>query len=146
MKRLAFDIFIQAPREVVWEVMLTPETYKDWTAAFTEGSYFEGSWNQGESIRFMAPGGSGVVSVIAENRLHEYISIKHLGMIKDGIVDTESESVRSWAPAYETYTFLQTGEATELKVETDTTEDSEAHLAAIWPRALDRLKALCESR
>ncbi len=146
MKRLAFDILIQAPREIVWEVMLTPETYKDWTAALTEGSYYEGSWNQGESIRFMAPGGSGVVSVIAENRLYEYISIKHLGMIKDGIVDTESESVRSWAPAYENYTFLQTGGATELKVETDTTEDSEAHLAAIWPRALDRLKALCESR
>jgi ADP-ribosylglycohydrolase len=38
------------------------------TCPFMEGSYFEESWNAGERIRFLAPDGTGMTSVIAENR------------------------------------------------------------------------------
>jgi hypothetical protein len=27
--------------------MLEPDTYRKWTEAFTEGSYYEGSWDKG---------------------------------------------------------------------------------------------------
>lgn len=58
-----------------------PETFKAWTAEFAEGSYFEGSWNAGRKIRFLVPDGSGMTSTIAESRPHEFISIKHLGIV-----------------------------------------------------------------
>lgn len=101
MKTLHFTTLIHASREAVWNVMFAPETYKIWTAEFSEGSYFEGSWAKGERIRFLSPDGCGMTSVIAENRPHEFLSIRHLGIIKDGVEDTESEEARSWAPAYE---------------------------------------------
>ncbi len=108
MKQLHFSISITAPKEHVWNTMLGPDTYKVWTEPFCEGSYFQGSWEKGERIQFLAPNGSGMISEIAENRLHESISIKHLGYVKNGIEDSDSQEVSSWAPAYENYIYIHT--------------------------------------
>lgn len=145
MKTLHFSTVIHAPRKHVWDVMLGPETFRAWTAAFAEGSYFEGSWGEGQKIRFLAPDGGGLVSMIARNRPYDFISIKHLGYIKDGIDDTESAAVRSWAPAYENYTFLDLGGSTALKVDMDVTPEFEKYMENTWPKALATLKAICEA-
>lgn len=146
MKLLEYSIVIAADRKTAWETMIGPETYKAWTAPFCEGSYFEGSWEAGQKILFLSPGGSGMSSVIDENRLHEFISIKHLGFIKDGIEDFESESVRSWAPAYEKYWFLETPAGTEIRVSLDVEESWADFMNTAWPKALAALKALCEAK
>ncbi len=125
--------------------MLGPETYELWTAEFCEGSYFEGSWNKGDRIRFLAPDGSGMTSVIDENRSHEFISIKHLGYIKNGVEDTESEEVRSWAPSFESYTFSDVGSSTEINVAVEVMPEFKDYMMKTWPKALARLKAICES-
>jgi uncharacterized protein YndB with AHSA1/START domain len=138
------EILIQAPRERVWETMLNSPGYEQWTAAFCEGSRFEGSWETGSTIRFLAPGGNGMVSEIAEHRPAEFVSIRHLGMIENGREDTASEAVRAWAPCYENYTFVDEGGATRVKVEMDVFGGYEAFMSETWPRALARLKALCE--
>jgi len=52
----------------VWEAMLEAEAYKHWTSAFCEGSFCRGSWDEGEKIEFLWPGGDGMSAVIAENR------------------------------------------------------------------------------
>lgn len=144
MKRLRFSVTIQAPRALVWNTVFGAATYRDWTEPFCVGSYYEGSWAAGDRIRFLSPKGSGMSSVIASNRLHEYVSIKHLGFIHDGIEDTESEQVRSWAPAFENYTFADAGAATEIQIEQDITPEYESHMLATWPKALARLKSICE--
>jgi uncharacterized protein YndB with AHSA1/START domain len=146
MKTLHFTTLIQAPRQVVWNTMLERQTYEIWTTEFTEGSTFEGSWNQGERIRFLAPGGSGITSVIEENRPLEFISIKHLGEIKNGVEDTDSAQVRSWAPSYEKYTFSDAGGVTQITVAVDVIPEFEDYMVTTWPKAFAKLKALCESR
>jgi len=146
MKTLRFTTSIAARPAVVWNTMLGAETYRAWTAEFAEGSYFEGSWDEGQKIRFLAPDGQGMVARIAQNRLHEYVSVQHLGVIKDGVEDIESESVRAWAPAYENYAFRDVGGSTEVTIEMDITPDFEEYMARTWPKALAKLKALCETR
>lgn len=146
MPTLRFRIDIYADRAAVWETMLSPDTYRDWTSEFAAGSYFEGSWDEGQRIRFLAPDGNGVSSVIAEHRPREFVSIKHLGMISQGVEDTESEAVRRWAPAFENYTFTDAGESTVVDVEMTVPPEDEPHLAKTWPKALARLKTLCEER
>jgi uncharacterized protein YndB with AHSA1/START domain len=44
MRTLQYSVEIAAPPATVWDVMLAQDTYRDWTSAFAEGSYFEGSW------------------------------------------------------------------------------------------------------
>lgn len=145
MKTLHFTTLIDAPRQAVWDAMLAPESYKAWTAEFSEGSYYEGSWNKGEEIRFLSPEGSGMLAVIAENRPYEFVSIKHLGMVYNGVPDTESDAARSWAPVFENYTFLSVGASTDLRVDVDVLPDWEEFMLDKWPKALAILKQICEA-
>jgi uncharacterized protein YndB with AHSA1/START domain len=144
MNTLQFTITINSPKEKVWRTMLEPESYRTWTAAFAEGSYFEGSWNKGEKIKFLTPAGEGMISIIAENKPFEFISIKHLGIIKDGVEDTESPESKSWAPAFENYTFSERDGATEVKVDMEVAPEFEEFMNSTWPKALARLKEICE--
>lgn len=146
MSTRTFTRRIHAGREAVWNTMIGDETYRIWTAPFTEGSHFAGSWNEGSTIHFLAPNGEGMVSVVETSRLHEFISLRHIGWIKDGVVDTESESVRAWAPSYENYAFADAGDGvTDLTVTVDEFPGMEEFMEVTWPRALDVLVRLCES-
>ena len=145
MKKIHFSTLIGARPEAVWNVMLGPETYRDWASEFAEGCYYEGSFEEGEKIRFLSPDGQGMLSRIAASRPPAYVSIEHLGMIKDGVEDTTSESVRAWAPAYESYAFREVDGATEVTIEMDVIAEFEEYMNKTWPKALARLKDLCES-
>lgn len=145
-KRIQFSVTIKAPVATVWRLMMSAESYKRWASAFAEGTYFEGSWEQGAKIKFLSPpAGDGMVAEIAQNRKDEFISIRHLGMIANGIEDTTSESVRAWAPAYENYTFVGVPEGTKLVIEMDVLGEWEQYMNDAWPKALALLKQLSEA-
>lgn len=144
MKTLHFKETINAPAEKVWHTMLDDETYRQWTTAFTEGSHYEGSWEEGSKILFLDPKGQGMVAEIAENRPHEFISVRHIGIISDGVEDTESEEAKKWAPAYENYSFEETDGKTTLTVDQDIEEEHEEMFNEMWPKALQRLRMIAE--
>lgn len=145
LQRLNFSVHIAAPVARVWSTMLELDTYRDWTSAFTEGSTYEGSWEPGARIRFLSPSGDGMVAEIAENRRHALVSVRHLGVIANGIEDTTSEAVKAWTPAYENYRFTPEAGGTRLDIEQDTSADWADAMNGMWPLALARLKALCEA-
>ncbi|OGC02088.1 hypothetical protein A2V82_08875 [candidate division KSB1 bacterium RBG_16_48_16] len=87
---------------------------------------------------------SGMVSRIKENRQYDYISIEHLGEVKNGKEDTSSESVNKWSGAQENYTFKERDGATEVLVEMDAVDEFIEMFENIWPKALQKLKDLAE--
>lgn len=149
MQKLHFSIKINAPKEKVWHAMLDDEPYREWTAAFNEGSYYKGDWSQGSKILFLGPDPrtgeeGGMVSRIAENRYGEFISIEHLGIIKNGVEDTESEEAKKWAPAYENYTLKEVDGVTEVIVDVDSEDSMADEFSKMWPDGLARLKTIAE--
>lgn len=149
MEKLHAEIIINAPREKVWNVMLDDITYRQWTKAFDPGSHYRGNWDQGSKILFVGPsqdgkGEMGMVSRIKENRKPEYLSIEHIGILKDGIEDTTSEEARKWAPAYENYTFTEKDGATLLSIDQDIEAEYKEMFEEKWKEALTLLKDLAE--
>lgn len=154
MKPLQFSVTINAPKQKVWDTMLGDATCRQWTTPFCEGSYFEGSWETGSKILFLAPSDgktSGMVSRIAENQPYEFVSIEHLGEVVDGVEDTTSERVKQWAGMHENYTFSEESGQTTVLVEMDSLagdskEATEMNqmFADIWPKALAKLKEIAE--
>lgn len=150
MQTLHFSTTINAPKKTVWDTMLQDATYREWTSAFNpKGSWFEGDWSQGSKILFLGPGEdgappAGMVAVIRENRPHDYISIEHLGFVQNGVEDTTSEAVKKWTPAFENYTFTEKGGRTEVLVDMDTDDEHAKMFLEMWPKALEKLKALAE--
>lgn len=146
LTRLQFTVTIAAPPAVVWHHITSLDSYQHWTSAFAEGSTFQGSWDTGATIRFLSPSGDGMVAEIAESRKDEFISIRHLGFIANGVEDTTSDAVTAWAPACENYTLRPVAEGTQMIVDQDVAPEWEEHMNQAWPKALGLLKELCESK
>ena len=149
MKRINTQVEINKPVKEVWQFVFQPATFTLWTEVFAKGSYYEGNLEEGSSVRFLAKNAEGqidgMVGEIAENNLHKFLSIRHLGWVFDGKDDTESEGVKSWAPAYENYSFKElSSEKTLLTVEADLSETYYEQFLELWPKALQRIKLLCE--
>lgn len=149
MQKIHQTIFINAPREKVWDVMLADATYREWTAAFHPGSYFRGAWETGAKMLFLGPnpetgGEGGMVSQIAEARRPEFVSIEHLGLYGDGKEITEGPEVEGWKGAFENYTFAEKDGGTELAIDLDIKEDFVEFMQKAWGEALAKLKELAE--
>nr|WP_279615060.1 SRPBCC domain-containing protein [Desulfonatronum thiosulfatophilum] len=146
IKTLTYSIRINAPKEAVWKHMLDPSDYRQWTQAFSPNSQFIGKWEQGETILFIDPDLGGTKAVLDEVVPHERLKARHVAMInKDGSEDVSSEMAESWIGATETYIFNGENGQTELLIEMTTHENFEEMFNAGWPRALELLKAVCES-
>ena len=84
MTALHCSITIRADRETVWRVLIDDGAFREWASNFAEGAGAEGDWSEGSRVRFLTPGGDGMVSVVAENRPAEPLSIKHQGEMSPG--------------------------------------------------------------
>ena len=150
MKRLTFATIINASKEKVWHTMLDDSTYREWTKPFNEGSRYKGVWETGSEMRFIGcdengKESGGMYSRVAEARPHEFISIEHLGMITaTGEIDTTSDKVKKWTPAFENYTFKDVHGGTEVLVEIDIPDEWQDMFNDMWPKALTKLKEIIE--
>lgn len=151
MKKLQFNININAPVDKIFDVMLgisNKSTYEQWTAMFNPTSTYEGSWNIGSKMLFIGVDEKGekggMVSKIVENIPNRFISIQHYGLVKDDLEITEGPEVEKWANGFENYTFEENNEITTVIVDLDTTEDFVDYMNKIYPQALEKLKEICE--
>jgi uncharacterized protein YndB with AHSA1/START domain len=145
MEKINFSTRINAPRERVWKVLWNDDSYKEWTSAFMEGSYAEtDNWKEGSKVLFLGPGGEGMVSTVAKNKPNEFMSFKHLGVVKNGVEDTESESAKGWAGSMENYRLTDENGKTKLEVDMDSTDEFKDYFEKTWPVALEKVKELAE--
>lgn len=147
METLHFTVFINAPKQYVWETMLTDNTYREWAAQFHEGSHFVGDWNTGSDIRFLGPDEdgslSGLCGTIVEARPYDYVSIEYYGEITRGI-EKAGKDETPWAGARESYNFVEKNGGTEVVIDVDVTEEVKDIMAELWPKALLKLKEITE--
>lgn len=151
MKKLQFKTSINAPTNKVYDTMLgisNKSTYEQWTALFNPTSTYEGSWTKGTKILFVGTDDKGekggMISEIFDNIPNKFISIRHYGLVKADVEITEGPEVEKWANGFENYTFEENNGITMVIVDLDTTEDFLGYMNETYPKALDKLKEICE--
>lgn len=72
------------------------------------------------------------------------MSFEHLGVVKHGVEDTESESVKGWAGAKENYTLTEENGKTKLVVDLESTDEFKDYFIKTFPVALEKVKELAE--
>jgi len=87
-----------------------------------------------------------MVSRVAEHRPNEFLSLEHVGIVKNGVEDTASDEVKQWAGARENYTLRDQAGRVTLTVDMDTADDYKKYFEDTWPKALAALKELSEQR
>lgn len=144
---MEFSRTINAKPDRVWDMLWGKDTYKKWTSPFAEGSDAETDWKQGSKIIFHDGSGSGMVSRVEKSEPPRYLGITHLGFVKDGVEDYDSDEVKPWAGSYENYTLTENNGKTDLKVElggAEIPQEHVEHFEKAWPKALDILQELAE--
>lgn len=148
-KRLQFREHIARTPQQVHAIMVAPDTYRQWTAEFNPSSRYEGEWSEGKSLRFVGEDPAGNIGgIIGHIRLNEpgvYVSIEHYGLIKDNTEIWSGPEVDGWVGAREDYHFAPEGEGTLLTVVLESTPEFESYFQESWPRALRKLKQVCEA-
>lgn len=146
MKNIEFKISIVGSKQKVWETMLHPTTYKEWVNAAWPGSFFEGEWKEGNNLRFISDDGSGTLATLIEHKPYDYSFAKHIAVLQPGgIEDRDSEVAKGWVGTTERYTFTEKKDTTELKVVLTINPDWEKMFNDGWPKALAKLKEICEN-
>ncbi|MDQ0076017.1 hypothetical protein [Arthrobacter oryzae] len=148
MKKLRYSAKINAPVGDVWTTMLSDSTYRKWTSAFNQGSYFQGDWAKGSEIRFLGPDDEGslggMIAVVEENRPGEFISLRYVGQIVNGADDTTSDEAKKFIGTHENYSFSEDAGVTTVDVVLDSEDDFAAMFDEAWPVALAKLKEITE--
>ena len=151
MEKLQFKVSINASTNKVYDSMLgisNKSTYEQWTALFNPTSTYEGSWTKGSKILFVGTDDKGekggMVSEIFDNIPNKFISIRHYGLVKSDVEITEGPEIDKWANGFENYTFGENNGITMVTVDLDTTEDFLGYMNETYPKALDKLKEICE--
>ena len=149
MQKLQYTIEIEAGPGKVSELMLGKDTYRQWTSAFNPTSDFEGGWNKGDKIYFTGISKEGkkegMVAEIAEHIPNRFVSIRHYGILDGDKEITEGPAVEKWAGGNENYTFTGTPAGTKVTVDVDVTEEFIPYFNDTYPKALQKLKELCEN-
>lgn len=142
----AFDV---GP-ELLWELVVDPDHYRFWTNTFSEGSDFNGDWTKGSNIRFVVEDEngieSGMLSEIVESQWPEFISIRHVGLVVNGVNDYDSPLAREWSPAFENYRFISKEDGTCIfEVEQDLPEETAEEFKGNWEKSFDLMAMRLET-
>ena len=151
MTKLQFKVSINAPAAKIFDCMLglsSKSTYEQWTAMFNPTSTYEGSWDKGSKILFVGVDEKGekggMVSRIVENIPNQFVSIQHYGLVNAGKEITEGPEVEKWANGFENYSIEDNNGTASVTIDIDTIEDFVGYMNEAYPKALDKLKEICE--
>jgi hypothetical protein len=86
----------------------------------------------------------GMVSRIVEIIPNQFVSIQHYGLVTSGKEITEGPEVEKWANGLENYNFEESNGTVIVTVNLDTSEEFIDYMNESYPRALDKLKEICE--
>jgi uncharacterized protein YndB with AHSA1/START domain len=147
-----FEIFINASPEKVYSVTIGNDTYSAWTSEFNPTSRFEGSWDKGSDIRFIGTDKDGLeggmISKIIENIPNKFISIEYMGILQGGKEISSGPEFKIWDGATENYHFNPENGGTRfvcvMKAKAVIPEEFKTYFRQTWPKALNKLKSLCE--
>lgn len=147
MKTLIYEIEIKAPRARVWNTLIDKDKYKSWSKAFSSNSDYKGKWEEGAEIEFIDVGRGGTVARIEKIKPQEFVSAVHIATLtKDMIRETKGEFTEKWIGTKEIYHLIESNDHTLLRIEMHSHEDIAPMFEEPWPKALENIKRLAESK
>lgn len=152
MKRLQFTITINAPAVLVHNTMLglsNKSYYEQWTAEFNPTSSYEGTWEKGSEIKFVGVNEQGekegLLAKVVDHIPAKFVSLQYIGVVNGDQISTEGPEIEHWLHGFENYTFEEQQGSTLLTVDLDTTEEFGDYMSEAYPKAIARLKEICEA-
>lgn len=144
MQELQFSVEIQTPRALVWDTLWRDETFRQWAGVIDPGTYMRGELVAGGEVEFIsAENGYGVTSLVEKIIPNELLLLRHSADTQDV---GERERTKEWTGGTESYVLSEEQGTTTLTVTFDVPPELEAYFRDNYPKALNVVKTLAESK
>lgn len=144
MITLKYDIKIHATAQRVWNVLWDTHTYSKWTQSICETSQMQSDWKIGGETLFEDANGDGMIATITELEQFKKVVFKHLGILKNGMVDTTSTETQEWNGTFEQYHLDEHDGITTLHAEIETVEEYREMMDRGFQQGFAVVKSLAE--
>lgn len=144
MKEMQFVVDIRATKDKVWDTLWRDETLRQWAGIIDPGTYMTGVPQEGNEVQFISSeNGYGVTSLVEKLVPGEFLLLKHSADTQDtGIREREKE----WTGGEESYVLTEKDGVTTLTITLGVPLELEEYFTVNYPKALERIKELAESR
>lgn len=144
MKELQFSTEIRASKEKVWDTLWQDETLRQWTGIIDPGTYMIGELKEGGELQFISSeNGYGVTSLVEKLTPGEFLLLRHSADTQES---GESAREKQWTGGMERYSIVEEAGVTTLTVAFDVPSELEEEFMGSYPRALEQVKLLAESK
>lgn len=144
MHQQTFSTTIDAPKETVWSVLWSDETFRDWASIIDEGTYLAGEMKEGNTVQFISSvNGYGVTSFIEKCVPNELVLFRHQKDTKD---HGEGEREDEWSGGTERYVLEEKDDVTTLTLTSEIPPELKEIFEDRTPKALARIKVLAEGK
>ena len=143
MKELQFSVDIHAPKEKVWDTLWQDKTLRAWAGLIDPGTHMVGELKEGNEVQFISANGYGVTSLVAKLVPNEFLLLKHRADTQE---NGKRERADEWTGGEERYTLTETNGNTTVTVAFGVPPELEEEFTVSYPKALEKVKALAESK
>lgn len=145
MDTLSYHTIIEAPKEKIWNVLWSKETFSNWRKYFYEENYFFTDWKVGGKTYFLVSKGNGKSSSITHLNAPDEVTFNHLGYLREGIEDINSKAVKEWSGAPERFVLIPLDDGKiRLQIELKDFENKKEILDKTIPQGLQLIKQEAE--
>ncbi len=148
MNEMKHSIEINAPKEKVWEVLWSDQTFRDWSGFIDEGTYMEGKLEEGNEINFIGNSDGGVrygvtsrVEKLVPNQHILFTRIADIVVKDDGGIEKRDDQ---WTGGTERYDLEENNGKVTLSITQDVPDELVEYFNDKLPQALARIKVLSE--
>ena len=145
MRTIKNTVFVNAPKEKVWQVLFDDQYNRSWYAEFSEGTYAETDWKTGSKVIFKDQGENGLIGTIVISNLYELLAIEYTGILIAGKENYDSPDALAMKGGKETYQLTEKDGGTTLMASGDMGEEYYDFMSEAWQRALKKIISIAES-
>lgn len=139
------SIEVNAPKESVWETIISNNKNKIWFNAFSDGTQAQTDWQTGSKVIFADASKNGIIGVIKVNKPAEELVIEYNGVLNDGVENYETEEAQGMNGFQEIYRLKEENGLTRMDMQCDMGADYFEMMSDAWDHALVIIKELSET-
>jgi len=139
------SIEIHAPKSKVGFVLTDPKMTAIWCSEFMPGSYMEGEWKEGGTVRYLDGSNQGLRGTVTHYNPESMLRVEYNAEITNGVEYTDSEEAKKWVGTYDEWHLSEENGVTTLRLESKAPKEYYEDFLEMWDITLEKVKELAES-
>lgn len=143
-KLITKTIEIDAPAEIVWDILISPEFTSAISYEMMQGEMIKGEYKPDGIIEFRDKSGSGIKAQVTEFKYKEVLKYGYIGTFTNGKEDTDGVELKKWEESYDKFMLKGENGMTIVTLESMNPEEYYDTFMGTWETSMKHIKDFSE--